>query len=413
MPTFSYTARTRTGEKTEGVIEAPDRRSAMAQIERAGQTPVSVEESRGKKEAMPGVHKWKLHFKRKKRVRMSSRALLIFTTELGDLLASGMKLGHALNTLAHRESNSAETVIITSLRDDIIKGASLSEALAKYKDSFPSIYISLIRAGEASGRLPEVMTRLVDHFERMQEVKEKVLMALVYPSIVLFAGIGTLLFAVIFVIPRFSMIFEQLGSSLPLPTRILFGMSTFMIRYGLIILIFIIVAVVMFVRFIKTENGRKWWHGVLLKMPMIRNIVKASAFAQFARTLGMLAANGVPVLTSLEIVQRTMQNVIIADEIRKARERVTDGATISRPLAMGGVFPSMLTDMLAVGEETGDINCSLAHIAGRYESELDRAVKIFTTILEPILIIMMAVLVGFIAISILLAVFDMTSGLNA
>ncbi len=247
----------------------------------------------------------------------------------------------------------------------------------------------------------------------MQEVKEQVVMALVYPSIVLLAGFATLIFSVVFVIPRFGSIFDQLGGTLPLPTKILFGLSSFLIKYGWIIAGIIIAITVLFLRYIKTEKGKRWWHGFQLKMPLIRNIIKASSFAQFARTLGMLAANGVPVLTSLEIVQRTMQNVIIAEEIKKARERVTDGATISRPLAMGGVFPAMLTDMMAVGEETGDLNTSLAHIAGRYESELDRAVKLFTTILEPLLIVLMAVLVGFIAISILLAVFDMTSGLNA
>ncbi len=413
MPEYIYTARTRTGEKVEGSLEATDRRAALLHIERLGQMPVKVEEKLAE-QARPKNAGWRALFARRgQRQRMNAREMLNFTSELSDLLASGMKLGNALNTLSHRRTNTDSDLIVRALRDDIIRGTSLSDAMAQFKETFPTLYISLIRAGEASGNVAEVMGRIIKHYERIQEVKEKVIMALVYPCIVMVVGIGTLIFAIVFVIPRFTLIFKEMGSTLPLPTRILIGTSTLLIHYGWLIVLGLVAAVIMFRRYLRTETGRTWWHGLQLRVPLIRDIITASAFSQFARTLGMLIANGVPVLDALTIGEHTVQNSVLSAEIRNARERVTDGTTISGPLAAGKVFPPMLTDMLAIGEETGDMSGALTHIARRYETNLDRSVKIFTTVLEPIMIVFIAIMVGFVAISILLAVFDVTSGLNA
>lgn len=413
MATFHYRARSRTGEKTEGTVEAVDRRTALIQIERMGHVPITVEEQYAEAVDQQKTGRWNIFRRRDHRPKMRTRDTLIFTTELSDLLSSGMKLGNALNTLSRHRTNPDTDAIIKALRDDIIQGKSLSEALAQHKETFPSLYVSMIRAGEASGNLSEVMQKIVKHYERLQEVKEKVVMALVYPCVVLSVGIITLIFAMVWVIPRFSIIFEDLGSTLPLPTRIMIGLSRGMVHYGWLIMIGTVALTIMFRRYIRTETGRMWWHGFHLKTPLIRNIMMASAFNQFAETLGMLIANGVPVLNALTIMEGTIQNAVIANEIHKAKERVTDGTTISGPLAAGKIFPPMLTDMLAIGEETGDMTMALSHIARRYESQLDRSIKIFTTVLEPILILLVAILVGFVAISILLAVFNLTSGLNA
>jgi type II secretory pathway component PulF len=343
---------------------------------------------------------------------MSMREVLFFTRELSDLLASGMNLGHALNTLAHRQTGKAQDVIIPALRDEIVQGASLSDALAKRPESFSTLYVSMVRAGEASGDLAGVLERLCQHYERAQEAREKVLMALSYPVIVITVGVLTIVFVMLFVVPRFSQIFAELGSTLPLPTRMLIGISAGLMQYWWLILAAVIGAVVAGRRYLHSDEGRRRWHQVQLKLPVVRGIVEAGAFAQFARTLGALLNNGVPVLQALSIVEHTISNALIAEEIRNARGRVTDGATISEPLAAGGVFPELLTDMLAVGEETGDMAGSLQHIAHRYEHELDRSVKLLTTLIEPILILAIAGLVGFVAISMLLAVFELTSGLN-
>lgn len=445
MPAYSYNARSRAGEKVSGSIEAPDRRSALMQLERQGYVPVSVTEGRGggrsgggrsggraakakggkagKKtaqgrkavrsggKAAPGASEGGGNlFGRGPRMKM--RDMLLFTQELSDLLSSGMTLGNALNTLSQRDTNKAQDDIIRQLRDDIVQGSSLSAALKQHPASFSSLYVSMVKAGEASGTLPEVLERLCYHYQRVQEAKEKVLMALIYPSIILMVGALTMIFALVFVIPRFMAIFDELGSELPFMTQILVGISDFLLKYWWLLIALGIGGWVIFQRALRTEKGLLWWHGVLLSFPLIKNIVAANAFAHFARTLGALLTNGVPVLSALSIVEDTVGNKVIGDEIHEARDRVTDGATISTPLAESNVFPVLLTDMLAVGEQSGDMSGALAHIANRYDRELDRTVKIFTTVLEPIMILLMAVMVGFVAVSMLMAVFNITSGIQ-
>ncbi len=409
MPVYNYTARTKSGEKVSGTIESASRRTALSEIEAKGQIPISVTAGDESSQKNKGAKK---HFTWRRTDKMGTRDVLVFTTELSDLLASGMNLGNALNCLANRQDGSAKDVIIADLRDDIMRGASLSDALAKHPDTFSTLYVSMIHAGEASGALAEVLKRLVIHFERIQAVKEKVVMALVYPMIVIGMGVITLIFSMIFVVPKFQMVFDQLGQALPLPTKILIASSKWMAEYGWLALIVIVIISIMMNRFVKTTRGRYWWHGVLLKMPLIKGIVASGIFSNFARTLGTLMENGVPVLTALGIVEKTVGNVVVGEEIHKARERVTDGTTISGPFAAGNVFPLMLTDMLSIGEQTGDMSTALKHIAQRYENELDRNVTIFTTALEPILIVLVALMVGFVAIAILMAVFNLTNGLD-
>jgi type II secretory pathway component PulF len=338
--------------------------------------------------------------------------VLLFTRELTDLLSSGMTLGTALNTLSRRKTKKGQDLIITQLRDEIVRGTSLSDALAGFGDTFSGLYVNMVRAGEASGQLPETLERLGRHFERITEAREKVAMALIYPGFVLSMGAATMVFVMIFVVPRFSVIFAELGSTLPMPTQILISVSGFLLRWGWAVALAIAFGVYALRRYTRTPTGRRRWHKLQLRMPLVKSIVTANSYAQFARTLGALLQNGVPVLQALSIVESTIGNVVIAEEIREARDRVTDGSTISGPLAAGKVFPPLLTDMLAVGEQSGDMAGALGHIARRYDGDLDRNVKIFTTVLEPLMIVVMAVMVGYVAISMLLAVFDLTSGLN-
>lgn len=428
MALYAYTAKSRSGERMTGNVEATDKRSALLQVERMGYVPISLKEGGGgsapRKAASPkpakaakpqsGGRKKSPGFKFESRrpARMNMREVLFFTRELSDLLASGMTLGNALNTLARRKTGKSQDLIIPQLRDEIVQGTSLSDALEKRPQTFSTLYVSMVRAGEASGDLAGVLGRLCRHFERVQEAREKVLMALSYPAIVVIAGVLTISFVMMFVVPRFAEMFAELGSTLPLPTQMLIAFSESIINYWWI---FLAVLGFLFVGgrgYLRTDEGIYNWHRAQLRLPVFKGIVSANAFSQFARTLSALLINGVPVLQALSIVENTIGNRVISGEIRNARNRVTDGATISAPLAAGKVFPPLLTDMLAVGEETGDMAGSLAHIANRYEHELDRSVKLLTTIIEPILILVIAVMVGFVAISMLLAVTELTSGLE-
>lgn len=433
MPRFSYSARSRSGEKLDGVVEAPDKRAALLQIERMGLVPVAVKEAAAGAAApapaksaakpagkpattgparpeQPAKFQWNLGGVRNPRMNM--RETLFFARELSDLLSSGMTLGNALHTLSRRKTKSDQDRMVVELRDEIIKGASLSDALTRYPETFSNLFVSMVKAGEASGAVNDALGRLVKHYERVLEAREKIIGAMIYPAIVLIVGLLTIIFTMTFVIPKFSVVFGELGATLPLPTRILIGISNFMIAWGWLLAVMAAGGFILVRRYIRTEAGERTWHGLLLRLPVVKKIITANAFSQFARTLGALLTNGVPVLQALAIVENTVGNRLIAEEIHNARERVTDGSTISGPLAEGKVFPELLTDMLAVGEEAGDMSGALQHIAQRYESDLDRSIKLMTTVLEPMMILGIALGVGFVAMSMLMAVFSLTSGLN-
>ncbi len=409
MPAFTYRALAKNGQRTEGAVDAADRLAAMTAVERLGLVPLSVTEqavaSSGRRAAVK-------RFRLSTPERMNSRQILVFSEELSDLLAAGMPLGSALNCLSSHGKESAAGKIAGDLRDRIIRGESFSDALAAHTDSFPTLYSNMIRAGEASGALSAVLQRLVEHYERTLAMREKIIAALVYPAIVLIFGLLTVIFAMAKIVPQFSKMFQQMGQTLPFSTRLLLGMSTFVTRYGVFAALGVVLAVILFTRYTRTTKGRLWWDGLKLRAPLIRGVVASGIFANFAYTLKTLLANGVHVLQALRITEQTVGNAVIARELAHARERVTDGTTISGPLAAGKVFPEMMTDMLSIGEQTGDMPAALQHIGRRFETELDRNIKVFTTALEPILIVMVAGVVGFVAVSILEAVFQATTSLG-
>ena len=458
MPMFLYSARSRTGERLDGTLEAADRRGVLAALTRQGYVPISIAENgaapkaaakpkapapkpapakpppaaktpasatsrpstpatqggaAGKNRAAPATPKaaWKLE--RRGVPRMKIRQVLDFFRDVNDLLRSGMPLGTTLKKLSQREGGEERNRVIAALHDDIVQGVNLSEALAKHPDSFPGLCLSLVRAGEATGQLSEALQQIINHYERSLEARSKIVMTLTYPMIVLFFGLGTLIFSMVVVVPKFMEVFAGIGQTLPTPTLVLVWMSEFISGSGgLITGILLVVLFVLFSRWRKTPVGERAWDGFLLHMPVISRITTASAFGRFARTLGGLLKNGVPVLKSMEIVEETVGNRLIAEEIASARARVKDGASLSRPLAQGKVFPSLLTDMLAVGEEAGDMPGALEHIAERYDEDLDRSLKLFTTVLEPLILLLVALMVGFVVVAMILPVFSMSQGID-
>jgi len=412
MASFSYKALTKDGRKVEGVLEAGGRRAALVGGERLGDTPISVMESKTRKAKAKGVPFWKLKLGSGEQ-RMKPVEVLLFTSELSDLLEAGMTLGAALNCLANQgEEDSPQSRIASDLRDRILRGEPFSDAVTAHPATFPPLYGNMIRAGEASGAMIEVLRRLVEHYERNENMRSKITSALTYPTVVLIFGVLTVIFAMVKVIPQFAKIFEGMGTALPTPTLILVGMSDFVVKYGVFLVAAIGIGGVMFKRYLKTDTGRLWWDGLKLKAPLIRGIVACGAYSSLAYTMKTLLANGVNVLQALRIAEETCGNALIAEALRNARQRVTDGTTISGPLAASKVFPRMMTDMLAVGEQSGDMPSSLGHIGRRYENEMDRNIKIFTNALEPILIVLIGGVVGFVAVSILMAVFKVTSSLS-
>ncbi len=413
MAHFKYIGRSKKGERVEGVVEASDRAGAVRQIESMGQIPVSITETTKTVSQDSGSKKrfnFELGYQRKPKMKMQE--ILLFSRELSDLVASGMTIGRALHTLSARKDESAVGRIVETLRNEIIQGTSLSDALELYPETFSTLYVNLVRAGEASGNLPTSLEHICVHYERVQEARGKVLAALSYPMIVMFVGGLAVIGLMVFIVPKFANTFDDMGATLPGPTLALMAISNFITRYGLVLVGLGVAGSILFKKWIKQGKGQKTWHRTVLRIPIAGAIVTTNAYAHFSRTLGTLLHNGVSVLPALGIVQKTINNVVISEEVGKARERVTDGSSLSGPLAQGKVFPRLLIDMLAVGEETGDLAGSLKHITRRYDSELDRLVQTCTTVLEPLLIVFVAIIIGGIAVALLLPVLTLTDSLH-
>lgn len=339
--------------------------------------------------------------------------VLLFVSELADLLEAGMTLGQALKALASQgEEGSAQRFVCRDLCDRIVSGENFSDACAKHPKSFPPLFSNMLRAGEASGAMIEVLRRLGDHYERDDNMRGKIKSALSYPVIVLCFGVLAVIGALVWIIPQFQKVFDSMGATLPLPTKILIGMSDGLIQYGWLIALVIALVAVWFGKWKKTPVGLRTVDSWKLKAPLIRGIVAAGAYSSLAFTMKTLLSNGVNVLQALKICEETCGNAVIGDALATARQRVTDGTTISGPLASSGVFPRMMTDMLAVGEQAGDMVSSLENIGKRYQKDMDRNIATFTNALEPILIVLIAGVVGFVAIAILMAVFKVSSSIG-
>ena len=412
MLSYSYIALDKKGTKQSGTINAIDELSAANQIEKLGLIPISITDQ-SKNHSSKKIKKkinFELGFKTKPKMKLSD--LLLFSRELSDLVASGMTIGKALHTLSNRKEKNHIQSIVIKLRDEIVQGSSLSNALELFPDTFSTLYRNLVKAGEESGNLSLALENICIHYERVYEAKGKVISALVYPSIVLIVGGIAVIGLMIFIVPKFAGTFEEMGATLPKPTLALMNFSTFIVNQGLLLIVILISIFFFIKRWTKTTSGKKLWHEIQLKIPIAGSIIKTNAFSHFSRTLGTLLENGVSILQALKIVQKTINNIVISSEIELARVKVKDGTSISRPLSKSKIFPSLLIDMIAVGEETGDMPAALKHITRRYDNELDRLVKTCTTILEPLLIVIVALIVGSIAVCLLLPVLTLTDSLS-
>ena len=423
MPQFSYKARRRSGELVEGVLEVADRSAAVAQIERLGLFPVAVDTAKASAVTgtqptqknvdlmafLPPTLRAQLQQKRKPRLQ----ELATFTQQLANLIQSGMPLTVALNSMTHLESKGISADVSRELKQEVTEGKSLSDAMAKQPRVFSDLYVNMVRAGEQSGSLVEVLRRMASHFQQFAEVQAKFTSALIYPAMVCCVGIGIIAFFMFFMMPRFTLIFEGFAIQLPLPTRMLVAFSQFLIRYWWLLVALVIVAIILFKRFQSSAEGGRRLDAWKMKAPVFGKVIKLNLFGQFARTLGTLLQNGVPVLTALKITEQVISNHIVKEAIAKTRDAVTDGKTLAQPLEQSKVFPQLMVDLVRIGEETGDVPGALNNIAGTYEGELQIALRVMTTLIEPVLIIVMAVIVGFLLLSIFLPLFRLISQIHA
>jgi type IV pilus assembly protein PilC len=419
MPQFSYRARRKSGEVVQGVLDVADRAAALVQIERLGLVPVMVDGGRGAVAAATAQAEGKsgrsivpASWTRKRQRKPKLQELATYTQQFANLLNSGMPLTVALNSMTHLESKGIPADISKALKQEVMEGRSLSDAMAKNRLVFTDLYINMVRAGEQSGALVDVLRRLADHYNRFAEVQTKFKSALIYPCVVASVGIGIVIFFMTFMLPRFLTIFDGLKVPLPMATQILVGISHMFSAYWWVMLLVLATAVLLFKRFKATPEGRRKIDGWKLHAPVLGKVMRLNVFGQFARTLSTLLINGVPVLNALKITEEIMPNVIIKEAIAKTREAVTDGKTIAQPLAQSKIFPQLMIDLIKIGEETGDVPGALRNVADTYENELTLQLRVVTNLIEPAMIIAMAVLVGFLLFSVLSAMFSITSSIQ-
>jgi len=423
MPEFSYKARRRSGEVVEGVLDVADRSAALLQIERLGLFPVAVDASKGGAVANNGNarrEKFSLDafmpptmreaMARKRKPKMQEMGT--YTQQLANLLNSGMTLTVALHSMTHLESKGISSDVSRELRREVMEGRSLSDAMSKQPRVFSDLYVNMVRAGEQSGSLVDVLRRMADHFERFAAVQSKFASAMIYPAIVGVVGIGIVIFFMTKLLPTFMTLFQNAKIQLPMSTQMLLGVSHLFSGYWWLMVMVILVAAVLFKRFQASAQGRRKIDEWKMSAPVFGKVMKLNLYGQFARTLSTLLENGVPVLTALKITEQVMPNTIVKEAIAKTREAVTDGKTLAQPLAQGKVFPQLMVDLVKIGEETGDVPGALKNVAETYENELNTALKVMTNLIEPALILLMAAGVGFLLLSVLSAMFSMISNIG-
>ncbi len=414
MPQFSYRARNSQGELVEGVLDCADRAVAIQQIELQRCIPVRIEllgaEPKGPKVVRPpagGALQAPTQ-----NLKIPHGQLLIFTEQLAHLLKAGMTLDEALSILEKRLKQPRVQQMTHSLHQSLVDGRSFSQALSEMPRIFQPLYVNLVAAGEASGALPQILLRLVKHLMQAKDLRDRVQQALIYPAFLALAGAVLVTIFITFMVPQLSGFMAQTGGALPLPTRILLQIHHAITSYWWVGVLAAVGLIVAFRALVRSEEGRVGWDRFRLLIPGYGRVIRHRYYAQFARTLGTLMENGVPLLRSLDLVTEIAGNRFLEVKLGEVRKAVIDGATLSAALQEQKMFPDLFTDMMAVGEQTGHFAETMQAIADVYERELDRSVGVISQLIPPIIIVVIAVVVGLIVFSILSAVFEMTHSLQ-
>jgi type II secretory pathway component PulF len=409
MPQFSYRARNAQGGLVEGVLNVSDRSVAIRQIEMQNCVPIRIEivgdttaSPDGKATVAAATQNLKI----------PHGQLLIFTEQLGHLLKAGMTLDESLGVLEKRLKHPRVQQMTSSLHQALIDGRSFSQALRDFPRIFPPLYLNMVGAGEASGALPDILTRVVQHLMQEKNLRDRVQQALIYPAFLALAGSALIVIFITFMVPQLTNFMAQTGGSLPLPTRILLGANSLITGYWWLFILLVIGGMVGFRAFVRSEEGRMSWDRFRLSIPGYGRIRRHQYYAQFSRTLGTLMENGIPLLRALDLVSEIAGNKYLESRLGEVRRAVIDGANLSGALARENLFPELFTDMMAVGEQTGHFAQTMQTIADVYERELDRTVNIISALIPPVIIVLIAIVVGFVVYSILSAVFEMTHSLQ-
>jgi len=395
MPNYAWKGRTRAGKTQEGVLVAENKDAAIAMLRKQQLTVTAVTE-KGKEFALP-----------KMGGGISQKEIAVFTRQFSVMIDAGLPLVQCLEILGGQQENRVFQKILFEVRQDIESGATLADSLRKHPKAFDDLYCNMVAAGETGGILDTILQRLSQYIEKIVKLRAAVRSAMVYPVAVIVIAIGVVWIILWKVIPTFATLFAGLGAQLPLPTRITIALSKFIGAWWWMIFLTIGLTIFAINRYHKTYRGRRVIDNLLLRLPVLGNVLKKIAVARFCRTLGTLVSSGVPILEALEITAKTAGNAIVEDAIMATRKSIEQGKTIAEPLKATSVFPSMVVQMVAVGEQTGALETMLNKIADFYEDEVDEATANLLALLEPIMICFLGIVIGGIVISMYMPMFDL------
>ncbi len=397
MARFEYTAVDSTGRQVAGSVVADTRAAAMQRVVENALQPVSVDEAT----AEPGG----LSLGGR---RVPQASVDAFTRELANLLGAGVSMSRALHILSEEAAKPAARRQWSAIRDDVVGGMSLADALALRPDSFPAVYVAMVRAGEAGGFLDAVLGQIADFRERERDLKGKAKSALVYPAVLAVLAIMVMIFLLTYFIPRFAAIFEEFGGALPWLTRAIVRTSDLLVDHGFAVGLAAILAVVAFRRTSASESGRRWMDRTVLRVPALGHVAARFALVRFCRMLGTLLGAGVPLVAALNAAKEAIGNQTLADTVTSAVEGVQQGAPLARSLAASPkLFPASVVEMVSVGEETGRLHEELVRLANTYERDLDRELRMLVALAEPAMLFAMAALIGTVVIGMLLPIFTL------
>jgi type II secretory pathway component PulF len=414
MARFVYEAVGRNGQRVSGQMEAQSRAEAFRKLDRDRLQPISLVQRDGIENngVLPSQSKQVPEAKSAGPIRLSRAQIILFTEEMSDLLDAGLQIEPALRVMEERKELSSLKTMASTLRQEVREGSSLSNALRRASPSFGDLFCNLVAAGEISGSLPQLLKRQATFLVTIDDLQKKVVSALIYPSMIFVLGVGLIFLFMTYLVPQLTVLFEKTGKELPLLTRLLINTSSFLSHYWWAILAGVAAVVFGFSQYIRTSGGKKWWHRVQLRLPLFGAILKGRFYAQFSQTMANLIANGIPLLNALRLMNSATGNVHLRGVMEKVVDMVGEGGSLSRALQKVGEFPPLFIDMVSVGEQTGDLAKALDKVGKRYDKELNIRIQRLTSLVQPVVILVMACMVGLIAYSIINGIFDAISGLN-
>jgi len=401
MATFKYAVRDRAGKAVEGTLDGDNKDAVSSKLRSMGYVIVSLEQQGGVLASLNSITFG---------TGVKVKDITIFSRQFATMIGAGLSLTKCLSILGQQTESPALRVIITQIGKDVESGQSLSDAMSKHPKVFPPIFVNMVRSGETGGVLDEVLNRVADHFEREDMIKGRIKSAMTYPAAMGSLVLIILIAMLVFVVPTFQTMFASMGGTLPLPTQILVNISEGARGLpGLLTVVFIIVFVVAFRWWKRTEAGLYAWDSIKLRMPVFGKLIRKMALSRFTRTFGTLVSAGVPILSALDIVGSTSGNEVIHRAVRKVRSAIKEGETIAKPLSENPIFPAMVVQMISVGEETGALDAMLGKVAEFYDEEVTAGVDGLTSLIEPIMMATLGLVVGGIVIALYMPMFEVVA----